>query len=442
MNKKFRYKLNDLLSGKHVWNNYVFLSDSQWWDKERMEEFRLQKLIKILNHCYQFVPAYTYLMNQSGIHPSNITSIDDIKKLPVITKKYIFENYDSFVPSNIATIKGIKLSKTTGTTGQVLKVLNDANTRSMIWGSFLRFHDWMGHNPDNLYIVFRGRNIVKESMLSKAKNHIIDLIEHSKTMDSYILDEKNIHLLTKLLEKNPKAVLRGYVLNIVDIANILRKKGLSYSIQAVSTTAEPLLDNHRKTIQDAFHCDIFDQYGCGEVGGIAYECDHHQGLHITEEHVIIDTDENNEIILTDLDNYSFPFVRYKNGDQALLSDKTCTCGRNASIIKTILGRTSDNIIGLNGLPVHWGYFHHLLIYTNIATRRNLIKFQVIQNNLNELVFNIQSDPLDKSEKETLIKILKNKLGDIHVSVNNVNNIPPDESGKFKAIISNIEANKP
>lgn len=437
MNQKIRFKISDLISGKHIWENYVFLKDSQWWDVEKIEEFRRLKLINLLNHCYQFVPAYNLIMKQSGLHPDNINSIDVLKQLPVIDKQYILDHYNSFLPTNISSIKGVKSSKTTGTTGQVLKIMNDANSRSMVWGSFQRFRDWMGHNPENLFIVFRGSNIVKENLFSKTKNLIIDLIENSRTMDSYLLDDKNILVLMKLLENNPKAVLRGYVLNIVDIATILKKKGQSYSLQAVSTTAEPLLEFHRKTIKETFNCGIFDQYGCGEVGGVAYECDHHNGLHITEEHVIFETDNNNEIILTDLDNYSFPLLRYKNGDQAILSDQACTCGRNSKLIKTILGRVSDNIIGINGLPVHWGYFHHLLIYTDIATRRNLVKFQVIQNSINEIIFNIQSDPLDQSEKETIINILHNKFGIDNITVNNVNEIPSSESGKFKAVISNI-----
>ena len=121
----------------------------------------------------------------------------------------------------------------------------------------------------------------------------------------------------------------------------------------------------------------------------------------------------------------------------LLSKNKCTCGRDSKLIDKIIGRSSDNVIGLNGNPVHWGYFHHLLIYTNIATNRNLQKFQIIQKSLSEIVVNIQSDPLSENDKNILIDEIKAKLGEIHVVVNNVENIPHSETGKFKAIISYV-----
>lgn len=439
MHKRFRFKLEDFLSGKNIWQNYVFLDESQWWDKDKLEEYRLRKLSKLLLHCYNNVPAYRYLIGQAGLNPEKLQSTDEINKLPVINKQYILDHYNDFITINRGAIKGVKSGKTSGTTGQVLIFMNDANTRSMVWGSFLRFKDWMGYDFNNPYIVFRGRDFLGESVFSKLKIKLADLIENSKTLDSYSLGEREIQILIKLLNKYPKPIIRGYVLNIVDISTILKKMGLSYSIQAVSTTAEPLLDFHRKVIRDTFNCETFDQYGCGEAGGVAYECDKHQGLHVTEEHVIMETDANDEIILTDLDNYSFPFIRYKNGDRAILTQKSCSCGRKSQVIKTIEGRISDNIIGLNGLPVHWGYFHHLLMYSKIATNRNLIKFQVIQNKKSEIIFNIKSDPLMQSEKDFLSSQIKEKFGPVTIEVNNVDNISNDETGKFKAIISKIRS---
>lgn len=437
VNKKIRYQFEDFLSGKNVWDNYVFLKESETWDKTRIEEYQLAKLRQLLKHCYNNVPAYYRLMKEGGLHPDNITSMEVIKNIRVIDKQYILSNYNEFIPQNLSSIKGVKSSKTSGSTGLVLKYYNDANCRSVVWGSFLRFQDWMGRDFRNKYIVFRGRNFVNESTYSKFKNIVVDLIENSKTLDSYNLKDRDIDILIKILNNNPKAILRGYVLNIIDIATILKRRGLSYSIQAVSTTAEPLQEFHRKIIQNTFNCGVFDQYGCGEVEGVAYECDNHDGLHVTEEHVILETDDNNELILTDLDNFSFPFIRYKNGDQVELSESSCTCGRKSKIIKKIVGRISDNVVGLDGTPVHWGYFHHLLIYTNIAANRNLEKFQVIQSSLNELSISIQSDPLSEDDKSILIKELKSKFGDIQIAINNVPYISHSETGKFKAIISKV-----
>ncbi|MHC1703467.1 MAG: phenylacetate--CoA ligase family protein [Tenuifilaceae bacterium] len=435
-NKKWRYQLGDILSGKNTWENYIFLSNSQNWERERIEDYQTKKLKELLCHSFDNVPAYRYFMDQAGVNPKTVNPFDILKQLPIIDKKYIFEHYEDFIPKNIKNIKGVKIRKTSGTTGKVLKYYNDAHCRGVVWGSFLRFHDWMGRDFKNKYIVFRGRNFLNERLMSRIKDSVSDILENAKTLDSYSLDDRVINDLITLLEKNPKAILRGYALNVVDIARLLKERGLSYKIQAVSTTAEPLLSFHRKIINDTFNCGIFDQYGCGEVEAVAYECNQHKGLHITEEHVIVELDID-ELVLTDLDNYSFPFIKYKNGDKAELSIENCSCGRKSKIINRILGRTSDNVVGLNGLPVHWGYFHHLLIYSNIASARNLVKFQVIQNSINDLVINIISDPLTRDDKDFIkIEIVK-KFGNINLIVNNVSAISSSESGKFKAIISYV-----
>jgi phenylacetate-CoA ligase len=434
--KKWRYWLSDILSRKNIWDSYILLSDSQYWSRNQIEDYQTEKLKKILCHCYDNVPAYRYFMDQAGINPKMVKSLDILNQLPIIDKKYIFEHYEDFIPQNIKNIKGFKTRKTSGTTGKVLKYFNDANCRSVVWGSFLRFQDWMGRDFNNKYIVFRGRNFINESFISKVKDGVADVLENAKTLDSYSLNNRVINNLIELLDKNPKAILRGYTLNVVDIARVLKERGLSYAIQAVSTTAEPLLEFHRKIINDTFNCGIYDQYGCGEVEAVAYECNHHKGLHITEEHVIVELDKD-ELVLTDLDNYSFPFIRYKNGDKAELSNKICSCGRNSKLIKRILGRTSDNVVGPNGLPVHWGYFHHLIIYTGIAAKRNLIKFQVLQTSIDNLVINIQSDPLTNEDKSLIEKELVEKFGRIKISINNVTNIPSSDTGKFKAIISYV-----
>lgn len=437
MNKKYRVIIEDILSGKNIWQNYSFLKNSQWWDQDKMELFRTEKLKRLLKHCYVNVPSYKYLIDQSGFNPENIRSTEDIKGLPVIDKQYILNNHIDFFTTNKNSNRGFRFKKTSGTSGQVLEFINDQNTRSMVWGSFMRFKDWMGYDYKSPYISFSGRDIMNKGKLSDLKIKISDIIGNKKTFNSYNLGDKEINDLVKVLNNEPGAIIRGYVLNIVDIALMMKRLGLNYSIQAVSTTAEPLLDFHRRTIQESFNCGIYDQYGCGEVGGVAYECNHHSGLHVTEEHVILQTDKNNEIILTDLDNYTFPFIRYKNGDKAIISDRLCTCGRKSQLISKIQGRTSDNVISMSGIPIHWGYFHHLLIETKIATNRKMVKFQLIQKSISNLTLKIVSEPLTKADKRQLTEIIKNKLGPVHLSIENVIDIPKDINGKFRAIISDI-----
>lgn len=166
----------------------------------------------------------------------------------------------------------------------------------------------------------------------------------------------------------------------------------------------------------------------------------HNGLHVAEERCIVEVNEDNEIILTDLDNFAFPFIRYKNGDKVILSDKKCKCGRSGRIIKKVSGRTRDVIIGLNGNRVHPAIFTRLLNETGISFKRNLLKYQVIQRNKGEIIWKIVSDDLLPEEKRLLKNYLMKYLDKMKIDIVNVQEIPNTLSGKFRYVISQIERN--
>jgi phenylacetate-CoA ligase len=433
-------RLSDFLTGKHVWEYYQLYLKTQWYGPEEMDDFKLLKFKKLIIHCFENVPFYRNHIVDSGMDPYKIKDFEILKSLPVIDKKTVLDNYRQFCPTNLNHFRKVKISKTSGTTGQILKTRSDAETRSSTWGSFERFNSWMEKKSGDCIINLKGGHVIKSSVREKIKNKAVAVLENKYLLDAYDLTEKGIEHYYRLIKRFENPILRGYCQNIYDLANIFKKKGYFFRFKAITTTAEPLMPFHRKLFREVFGCETFDQYGCGEVGGVAYECNAHEGLHITEERVMLDLDSDNEIVLTDLDNLTFPLIRYRNGDQAILSDKFCSCGRKSKVLKEIIGRTSDNVYGPNGNSLHWGYFHHLLIDSNIAVNKNLLKFQVIQKQINELDFLIMADELSDQEKDLLMNSIKKVLGNVKISIRNVDNIPSLDSGKFKAIVSQLKHN--
>src|SRR6266851_6063184 len=132
--------------------------------------------------------------------------------------------------------------------------------------------------------------------------------------------------------------LHGYCLSIYEVARWFADAGEHFSLRAVSTTAEQLFPEHRPLFRDVFGCEAFEQYGDGEVEAIAMECAMHEGLHVSEERVILELDADRNVIVTDLENLAFPFIRYRNGDQATPAGRLCRCGRATQLLAGILGR--------------------------------------------------------------------------------------------------------
>lgn len=427
-------RVSDFLTGKNILGYYQLYNRTQWYSSEEMYNFQLVKLRKLIIHCYNHVPFYNKIIQESGINPYDIKDIGILNQFPVIDKQTILSNYNDFIPTNISSFKRVKVRQTSGTTGQILKVLSDSEARSSVWASFERFYDWMDKKPSDKIINLKGGHVINHSYYEMLKHKLLTLIENKYILNAYDLTESKIDGYYLWLKNFDKPILRGYAQNLYDFANLFKSKGYVIPLKAITTTAEPLMPFHRDLFKEVFLCCTFDQYGCGEIGGVAYECDAHEGLHVSEERVIFETNSNNEIILTDLDNLVFPFIRYKNGDQALLSDAKCSCGRQSLMLKEILGRTSDNVYGPNGNSLHWGFFHHLLIDSGIAVNRNMKKFQVIQNDLNNLEFLLVCETLSSDEKDILIRAIQKVLGEVKVLVREVEDIPNQKSGKYKAII--------
>lgn len=431
-------KLTDILTGKNIAGYYKEYSKTQWYSDEQMQAYQLIKLQKLVSHCYYNVPYYTKIMDERGITPNDVISLDFVKSFPLLTKEIIKANYQDFIPKNLGSIQGVKTSQTGGTTGNILFKRNDANTRSSIWASFKRFtEEWMNIAESNKKLILMGGHVMGSSLKEKVKKKAISILSNSVSFSPYDTSEQNTENIIRALQENSFEQIRSYSQFLYQFSLKLKQKGLKFNVKAITTTAEPLMPEHRKLFKEIFNAEIFDQYGCGEIGGIAYECNHHKGLHITEERVLVEVNEHNELIVTDLDNYAMPFIRYWNADQAILSNKKCSCGRQSQLIEQIMGRTCDYIVGVNGEILHWAYFWHLFFDSKVADKRNLRKFQVVQRTKNELFIRIVADLLTDEEKQILIENIQNRLGPIQITFSFENDIENSASGKYRPVINNL-----
>lgn len=431
-------KLTDILTGKNIAGYYKEYSKTQWYSDEQMQAYQLIKLQKLVSHCYYNVPYYTKIMDERGITPNDVISLDFVKSFPLLTKEIIKANYQDFIPKNLGSIQGVKTSQTGGTTGNILFKRNDANTRSSIWASFKRFtEEWMNIAESNKKLILMGGHVMGSSLKEKVKKKAISILSNSVTFSPYDTSEQNTENIIRALYENSFEQIRSYSQFLYQFSLKLKQKGLKFNVKAITTTAEPLMPEHRELFKEIFNAEIFDQYGCGEIGGIAYECNHHKGLHITEERVLVEVNEHNELIVTDLDNYAMPFIRYWNADQAILSNKKCSCGRQSQLIEQIMGRTCDYIVGVNGEILHWAYFWHLFFDSKVADKRNLRKFQVVQRTKNELFIRIVADLLTDEEKQILIENIQNRLGPIQITFSFENDIENSASGKYRPVINNL-----
>ena len=429
-------KILDFLTGKNIMEYYSLYKETQWYGIDEMKLFQLGKLKRLIKHCYENVPFYKKYMVNLGLKPSDIKSVEQIDLFPIINKEFIQKNYSDLIPININQIKGVKTGQTGGTTGNPLFKRNDANTRSSVWGSYKRYEDWMGYlNKDKTLNLMGG--YLKDGLKVRAISRVVNALKNSTSVDIYNTSNETFEKIIDLLCKNNFSYIRSYPQFLFSVAQKFEDRGLNFNLKSISLTAEPVLPVHRNLFKNIFNSEVFDQYGCGEIGGVAYECDKHEGLHVTEERVIVEINKNNELILTDLDNYAMPFIRYWNADQAEIKKNRCSCGRQSKLIKRIIGRTCDYIIGINGEFLHPSYFWALMYESKLAKNKNLRKFQIVQNSKTNLLIRLVAEQLSDEEKKVLISDITNRIGDMNIDFSYETEIENTKTGKYRAVINKV-----
>jgi len=442
--KYFGYPIQNFRKKTRIPITQKFLQESQYWNEAQMYNYRLSKLQQLVRFSYKHVPYYTELFDRYNISPDLIKKLDDIKRIPILTKELARLNHNKLV-SDTANFKYIHKGKTGGTTGVPLLVYSDAENRSFSWASFFRWYNWIGiEKEDRVLTLWGAHTVLKSSVRDKIVENVIDWIQNKKTINTFnIHDETLPGIYNQMIKYNP-VLIKGYLSALILIAKYMQQNNLppNKSLIALSSTTETLLPMYRNLLQEVFKVPVYDQYGCGEITSIAFECSKHQGLHINEEHVYIESldEKDSEIIndkarliVTSLDNYVMPFIRYEIGDMATIQSEKCTCGINSLIMKTIDGRTMDLISLKNGSKVNGLFFTRLLGDVEISTDM-ISRFQIYQYKSGAIDFILETkniipeNLLHKLEYETLRFINT-------VKIILVDYIPNEPTGKFKYIKS-------
>lgn len=444
---KIGYPLQDFVNKTEILKTKKFLLKSQYWDDEQIHQYRLDKLNKLLHHAYNNVPYYQKLFNDLKLKPSDIQSFNDLKKLPILTKDIARRENENLISKNIGKYDIKK--KTGGTTGPPLTRYVTANSKTFSWGAYYRWYSWMGIEQGDPVVTFWGApTVLSESKLSVIKRKAIDLLTNDMRINTFNMNKNTFPEITKKIINQSPRLIRGYLSGILDFAYYLNDNNINnIRPKAISTTTETLLPPYRKYLEETFNCPVFDQYGCGEINSIAFECSAHNGLHINMEHVFVevldeydnsvDYEKVGRLIATDLDNYTMPFIRYENGDKTSLKKDKCTCNINQPLLNRIDGRVVDTISLADGSKVHPVFFTDVVYELESTETKNMRRFQVYQEVEGSIEFRIE-EYSQLSEK--YLDLLKENLETFfnNVTLKIMKELEYDKSGKFRYVIRNIK----
>jgi len=247
------------------------------------------------------------------------------------------------------------------------------------------------------------------------------------------------------IERLKDGLVVSYASSIYVLARWIQEQGYdSVRPRAIVTHAETLLPHHRRVIEEAFRCPVFDLYGLGGEGmHVAAQCEQRGAYHVTMENVIVEfvadgvpvgPGVRGEIILTGLDNYGMPLIRYNTEDVGVASGQGCPCGRGLECIKSIGGRRSDVVIAPDGTVLNAIFF--AMLFDEIG---GIDQFQILQEVPERItVYLIRNSAFTQADARRIQQFIRTAAGEsFGVHLKFVDEIPLSPSGKRRYIISEV-----
>lgn len=271
-----------------------------------------------------------------------------------------------------------------------------------------------------------------------------DVAMNRLRFSAFAFDEEDLEAYWKQCLLFKPDYFYGYVSMLETFARHLEESGHDGSrlgLKSIVTTAEVLGDPHRELLEDVFGVPVQNEYGCGEVGPIAYECAHRR-LHVMTENVCVELltetgepalpGETGEVVVTDLHNRAMPLLRYRLGDFAVRGAE-CGCGRSYPVIEKVWGREYEFVVTPDGRKMHGEYF--LYLFEDLRDDGIPVdQFQVTQVDQRRLdVAVVSGEGLSEGDLHRIRRGMKFRLEKMEVRIREVGRIDRAASGKLRVV---------
>lgn len=316
--------------------------------RDELERLNWRKRKRLLTYAFEKVPIYRKKYTQAGLHPSEIRSPEDFEKLPVIRREDLRNHFADFF-SKDARASALRVRTTGGTTGVPVKVMYDR--RVPLEAFRCRMFSWWGLDPavDEAY-VWRSKSLLRNLL-----RRLIDWPTRLRILDAYSMGQDDVRRFLGEFSRLKPPLLHGYVGAIHHLALYAEENHITvHTPKAVWVTSSPFSESERMRMERVFHAPVYDQYGCGEVNWLAAQCYERTGLHVfydarhlefvDEDNLSVLPGQTGRILVTDLENFLFPLIRYENGDMGRLLPVTCPCGISLPLMDKVSGRLVEVLV--------------------------------------------------------------------------------------------------
>jgi phenylacetate-CoA ligase len=373
-----------LVRGRHVARNLALLRRTQWLEADVLARTQGEVLRDLLVHASEHVPFYRRLFAEGGFDPRRVTSRDDLRDLPLLTRETVRERYEDLVDP---AWRGRNIRKqTSGTSGVPLRFEYTNVSEGWRQAMRLRAYGWAGYRQGLPTVHYWGIGTHLPRGLRALKMRADRSLRREVYVDCGRQDDEAMAAMARTVERTRPHAIVAYAGALASFARwVIEHRARAWDDVPVIGGAEAMSAADRAALERAFGPHVYETYGARETMLIAAECEAHDGMHVAEENIIVEIlrddgrpaapGETGKVAVTDLHNTGMPLVRYVNGDLATWSPAgRCRCGRSLRRIARVDGRTSDTMRDGRGAPVSGMVFYSLLNSLEAEIR----EFQAVQ----------------------------------------------------------------
>ncbi|MCF0143005.1 MAG: phenylacetate--CoA ligase [Parasporobacterium sp.] len=360
---------------------------------EEIQKMQSEKLVKQVKYVYENVPYYKGLMDKKGVKPEDIHGIEDLFKLPFISKSDLRETYPYGMLARPLS-DCVRIQSTSGTTGKRVIAYYTQHDIDLWEECCARAIVAAGGTKEDVVQVCYGYGLFTGGPGLNGGSHKLGSLTLPMSSGN---TERQIQFITDL-KSTILCCTPSYAAYIGETMNEMGIKGEDNTLKAGIFGAEPWTEEMRQSIEKSLGIKAYDIYGLTEISGpgVSFECEAQSGMHINEDHFlaeVIDPDtgevlplgSEGELVFTCLDKEAFPMIRYRTRDLVVLSREACPCGRTHIKMLKPKGRSDDMMIirGVNVFPsqveavlINEGYAPNYMIYVDRVNNTDTFEIEI------------------------------------------------------------------
>ncbi|MFC2053564.1 phenylacetate--CoA ligase family protein [Chloroflexota bacterium] len=441
------YPLAQRLQGRDFHTAMNAAQRDQFLSSDEVRALQFRKMSALIPHTFQTVPHYRQAFGKIGLEPGDIKTWEDFKNIPILTKELLRENGETLISSKPDS--ALYPITTSGSTGLPLKTMVSQRAALRANVSRIRSLKWWGIELGDREIRLTNTGLSFKRGWKKFYSEYIRTPMRTTLMNRKYFS--SLSMTPKMMGEHWKAILKfsprylfGFPSAYALFANYLHEKGYDgreANLKLVLTLGEILHEWQEQLITTTFGCPMADEYGSTEVGVIAYS--HPCGaMHTMDDGVIVEIiksnpdDEYGQVVVTNLDNWGYPIIRFNLNDLAKTTQNVhdCSLGIGLGTLEGLVGRDQDVLRLASGRIVYYFYFYFLIEHV-----RGVRQYQVIQKKPDHFELKIIPDgeSFNQEQENYIQDVIREHLEGSTISIKIVDNIPKDPSGKLRFVISEL-----